>query len=242
MFADDLCSYYASSSLQFIKTKLNIYLKELEEWLTLWRLNMCSSKCSYVIFHTGNRKVNNIDLKLFGKSIPRVYSTTFLGVTFDSKLTFKEHIYKIRAKCIQRFNILKILKNKSWHLNEKTLVQIYYSLIRSIIEYASPIYSQINNTYFKKIKAIQNNSIRIIFKKAYDTSTSELLSLSGITGLKDRLEQLSGGYIRRAILSKNPFITLLCEEFMNKNIVKIKKPTLLCSHSTSIKTCLDMIN
>ena len=57
---------------------------------------------------------------------------------------------------------MKILSHKSWFLNEKTLIQIYNVLIRSIIDYSSPIISKTNSN---TLQIIQNNALRIIFKK-----------------------------------------------------------------------------
>ena len=41
---------------------------------------------------------------------------------------------------MKRINVIKVLANKSWGLNIKTLNQVYNSLIRSLLEYSSIIY------------------------------------------------------------------------------------------------------
>jgi hypothetical protein len=88
-------------------------------------------------------------------------------------------------------NIIKILSNRSWHLTKETLKTIYVALIRSIIEYSSPIYSIISMTLFNKLKAIQKNCLRIIYKQPYDARTSNLLELSNITEMKEKLDSLN---------------------------------------------------
>ena len=51
---------------------------------------------------------------IFNKSL-------FLGISFDEILTFNSHIKHIRAKTLQRLNIIKVLSNSSWHLDMNTL-------------------------------------------------------------------------------------------------------------------------
>ena len=49
---------------------------------------------------------------------------TFLGITFDQRLTFQKHVDTIRKKCTNRLNCLKIISNKSWGLKKNTLTPI----------------------------------------------------------------------------------------------------------------------
>ena len=128
LFADDLCSYFASKSVNEIKKCLNKYLKTIEEWLKTWRLEMSPTKCSYIVFHKGTHNIEDLNLKLFGENITREHETRILGITFDSRLTFKPQIEMVRNKCIQRMNIIKILSNRSWHLTKETLKTIYVAV------------------------------------------------------------------------------------------------------------------
>ncbi len=113
---------------------------------------MSASKCSYIIFHKGTRNINSLNLKLYKQNLPRVNDMKFLGITFDSKLNFNKHIENVKSKCTQRMNLIKILSNKKWQLTDETLKQIYTSLIRSIIEYATPIYFNLSISTYKKLK------------------------------------------------------------------------------------------
>ena len=50
-------------------------------------------------------------------------------------------------------------------VQESTLIQLYKSLIRSVIEYSSFLIDCISKSLIKILEAIQNNILRIIFKK-----------------------------------------------------------------------------
>ena len=64
-----------------------------------------------MIFATGNHsmhKHNEIDrcIKINSFPIDRVYSTKFIGIYIDSKLSWSEHIKYIRGKLFKRFGII----------------------------------------------------------------------------------------------------------------------------------------
>ena len=82
-----------------------------------------------------------------------------------NELNRKNHVEKIKSITHKILNILRILSYQKWHLNEKTLVQINKSLIRSVIEYIGLNYNCLSEKFKKQVQTIQNSSLRIIFKK-----------------------------------------------------------------------------
>ena len=48
--------------------------------------------------------------------------------------------------CHKRLNIIKILSQKRWNLTAETIRNVYYSLIRSILDYANVIYDLLCET------------------------------------------------------------------------------------------------
>ena len=104
---------------------------------------MNAKKCQYVLF-SKNKKANfELKLKLFDELIPKSKSIKFLGVTLDSTMSFNKCVEDVTNKCQNRINIIKILSHKSWKLSSNTLKKIYFSLVRSIIDYHSIINPQL---------------------------------------------------------------------------------------------------
>jgi len=64
------------------------------------------------------------------------YSVKILGLHFDQKLTWPNHIKILKAKCMRSINILKIISYPSKGHNRKLLLQLYRSLSRSRLDYA----------------------------------------------------------------------------------------------------------
>ena len=91
------------------------------------RLMMATNKCSYFIF-SRNKKTRGsekIELKLYGQTIHKGDEVNFLGVKFDSYLSFYPNVTAIRKKCQNRLNLLKILSGIRWQLNHSTLVCLH---------------------------------------------------------------------------------------------------------------------
>ena len=120
----------------------------------------------------------------------------------------------IAEKAKDRLNVLRILSYyESWRINKKILVNIYISLTRSLFEYMSFIFEKLSTSNKETLCAIQNNALRIIFKKKRDECTiEELHNLAKISRLETRLKALTDKYYWNSIQTKNPIIVDLVDE------------------------------
>ena len=118
-------------------------------------------------------------------------------------IIWKKHFYK-------DINLLKTnLSHKSWLLNEKTLIEIYNVLIRSIIDYSailSPIISKTNL-----------NTLQIFRKKTVmsETTLDWLHKKANLIRIETRMINLRKRYIFKAIENNNPMILDLISEYLN---------------------------
>ncbi len=69
------------------------------------------------------------NLKLYGSSSERVESFRFLGVVFDSKLTWREHVRNVEGRCKKVINIMRCLTGVDWGADTAVLKNIYTALI-----------------------------------------------------------------------------------------------------------------
>ena len=157
-------------------------------------------------------------------------------------MNFKNQINHIKAKVVERQNLLKILSyDQHWKLNSEILVKMYKCLVRSIIEYSSIFITSISKSFIKKLESIQNESLRIIFRKSFyhdKISAEELRTLAKVPTIECRLIELKERYLKNAIYNENPLITQLVTEyhdFRNRNL----KPKGLAESNELI---LELIN
>ena len=79
----------------------------------------------------------------------------FLGLTFDSRLSWKPHINNLISRCKKNVNIIKSLCSTWWGADPRCLLTVYRALIRSVIEYGSSVLPIKNFSVFEKIEIIQ---------------------------------------------------------------------------------------
>jgi len=133
---------------------------------------------------------------------------------------------------------MKILSHKSWLLSEKTLIQIYNVLIRSIIDYSAILSPIISKTNLNTLQIIQNNALRIIFKKPLTTRTTIdwLHEKAKLIRIETRMINLRKRYIYKAVENKNPMILELIYEYLNfKGGRNLSINTMLCDMYDDLK-------
>ncbi len=115
-----------------IKSKINMELATINDWLKTNTLSTNINKCQYMIFHTFRKKANNVKTKMNNTIINRVNEFNFLNLTIDETLTWNNHINKVANKISKGIRILNKLKH-FLPLNAKVI--IYNSLILSDLNF-----------------------------------------------------------------------------------------------------------
>ena len=129
-----------------IESKMNKYLVELEKWLFKWKMKISVEKSCSMIFTKNNKESSVFNLRIYGNRIENLKEIKFLGIRFDSKLTFSSMIEEIKERCNSRLNLIKILSNKKWGLDLNTLGNLYKSLIGSILNHSFPCLNSLSET------------------------------------------------------------------------------------------------
>lgn len=132
---------------------------------------------------------------------------------------FEEQIKKIQQKGLMAMNMLKFLRGTWWGTDPQTLLMIYKSYIRSIIDYAGFIYFPWKKTETKKLEKVQHSAIRLALGYRMSTPLNVLLGESKLQTLADRVKYLGSNFIIKALSHwENP----LCE-IINDRSFKRKK-------------------
>ena len=104
-----------------------------------------------------------------------------MGVIISNDLTWNEHCDSIHKKATKRLFVLQTLKRVGLGTNNLGLV--YCSIVRSIVEYASPVWAAIPLYLDELIEPVQRKGLKIIFGRVDYT---EALVLAGLESLSDR--------------------------------------------------------
>ena len=91
-------------------------------------------------------------------TIPQTDCMKFLGVLIDSKLNWKTQIDAMLKKSSSRLYVLRQLRP---FLSRSELVLIYYNCVRSILEYAAPVFVDLNKTQYCWLKSSNTERTRL---------------------------------------------------------------------------------
>ena len=128
------------------------------------------------------------------QELPYEKVTKFLGIRFVEFCKFDHQIMHIKSVVTERLNILKVLSNRSsrshsWCLSLENLKQLYFSLVRSVIEYSAVLLPILTLKLIAIITVVQNNALRIMLhkKRTYRVSIHDLHLLAQMEPLEDGL-------------------------------------------------------
>ena len=125
---------------------------------------MSLDKTQVVIFYRDKRWIKRQDLliKLNNKILPIVDRYKFLGVIFDSYLTWKYHIDYTKTKSRKALNLLRKLSHTTWGADRQTLRTLYRATVLPILDYGSQVYGSATRAKIARLDPIHNEGARLI--------------------------------------------------------------------------------
>ena len=150
-----------------------------------------------MIFH------ENTIMKIGNDKIRFVTEHKFLGLIWDSELTFHAHIQNLLKKCRKSLNIIKILSYSNWGSDTKTLLKLFRTLIRSKIDYGSIVYKSAKDKKdLEALNVLHRQGIRLCLG-AFISSPNEAIYVEAYEPhLQFRREELSMRYALK--IKSNP--------------------------------------
>jgi chromosome condensin MukBEF MukE localization factor len=135
-FADDTGIQGSGKDTRTVAANVQSSLNKMKVWCRKWRVNLSPSKAKVIIFTKCKTHKNSIpSLKLFDEQLTFVDEATFLGVTFNSSLTWEPQIQKLIVKVHPRLNLLIAMASYSRSHNSDMLLQLYKAIL-----FQSPIF------------------------------------------------------------------------------------------------------
>ena len=144
-----------------------------------------ATKTTYTVFSLSNKE-QKVNLKLEGQNVKQDKCLTYLGITFDPRLTWKHQIEKTQTKIIQRLSIPKKLAGTQWGANAYILKKTYKGCVRPTLEYGMSAWGSTAPSNFQKIKKVQNQGLRLITGSLRSTPIAAMESVTGLQSLEQR--------------------------------------------------------
>ncbi|XP_072377723.1 uncharacterized protein [Diabrotica undecimpunctata] len=147
----------AVNHLQVLQRAVN----QLSEWLKKTGLALSTPKSKLIWFSRRPCSQSPI-ITLNGTPLQLVTHHKILGLSFESRLTWKQHISVVKGNAMKRLNIIKALSKYTWGVDETILLNILYrALIRSKLDYSSFIYMPASKSDLKLLNSMHNTFIRL---------------------------------------------------------------------------------
>jgi hypothetical protein len=159
----------SGSNRESLSNMINKELQLVQDWLSLNKLSLNTTKTKYMIFRRPQKIINeHLNLILSNATIEHVTDFNFLGLTVNETLSWKGHISKIANKISRSIGIIKRMKN---FVPPFILKMIYNSLIVPHIYYGITAWGH----DFSRIHKLQKYAIRLITKSKYNSHTEPIL-------------------------------------------------------------------
>ena len=185
LHADDLAVWTSSEHTSTATYRLQEVVNNITSWTDEWGLKLNASKTNATLFSLSkaNEKVN---LKLRGTALPQTDTPTFLGVTLDTRLTWKPQIEQMERRGIRKLSLLKKLAGTAWGADCRLLSRVYTGAVRPTLEYGSTSWGTAAKTNKSKLDRVQNMGLRLILGAMKTTPIHEMEKTANVEPLERR--------------------------------------------------------
>ena len=186
LFADDTNLFHRSTSYMTLFSQANADLQCLNEWFKSNKLSLNINKTVYVLFGKNRAlKPSHLEIRIGNSIIQQKQSTTFLGITIDANLNWKQHITHVKGKLKSSLYMINRIKN---FIPKDSLQTLYYSLMQPYLENGLILWGGANKCIINELIVLQKKAIRIINRAHYQEHTSPLFKNNKILKVTDLYE------------------------------------------------------
>ena len=126
----------------FASLNLQDHLHNIEKWLQKWKMKVNETKSSHITFTL--RKGQSPPVCIIQPVIPHVEAVKYLGLHFDRRLTWKEHIAMKRKQFDHKTQEMKWLIGKNSPLSLENKMLIYKTILKPAWTYGIELWGCAN--------------------------------------------------------------------------------------------------
>lgn len=187
LFAGDAAILAACTKPDRLRKLLQDHLTILAGFFASWKIKLNSTKTQLIMF-TGKRKPFRASpLILDNVEIHWMKKVKYLGVVFDSQLTWNPAVLDRRKKAIAAVGVLSILIGPRSKLPISLKILLYKVCIRPMLTYGVYLW---HATHLLSLQEVQDKVLKIIFDLPPDHSTYDIHHRSNLPLLSEVLNLL----------------------------------------------------
>ena len=194
-FVDDLAICFRGRSLDTIERHLQQAVNDIQEWATRNGFRFAAHKCKVVHFTAPRNKAQRFPtIRISDTLLPVEESTKFLGLWWDSRLSFKKHIIALKTQCKEALNLIRVVAQLKWGGDKDTLLMLYRTIARSKLDYGCIVYGTASHTNLRQLDSIHNAGLRLALGAFCTSPVSNMYTEANEAPLEERWLKLSMNY------------------------------------------------
>ena len=214
LFADDTSILFKTKDPPSCISLLNDELDFLSTWFKANKLSLNVKKTNFMIFQNRYSAYNDLSITIDGSVVKQVNNVKFLGLTIDSRLSWKPHIDLLCSKVAKTIGILHKIK---CIVPNNVLKILYNSLILSNISYCNLVWGNTYSCYLNRLYILQKRAIRLITWSDYSSKVGKLFKDLNTLSVFDIYKHQLGSFMYKIYHSILP--SKFCSLFnLNNNI------------------------
>ena len=218
LFADDTALWSSSNTTSNLKSRLQQSADEFQKWCASWKLKLQPTKTELVHFspHPRKKYKNPVAIEIENTKIKPLDSTRYLGIIIDKKLNWRTHLNHIENKIADRIGLLRFLSRSTQGSNDKTMLNIYKAIARTIITYGFPVLITASDKIWERFQILQNKAIRAALDLPQYTSVEYIHKLSKIPRIKQYATSLLQNAIEKSRINNEKTLGKLLIDISNE--------------------------
>ena len=120
---------------------MQLCVNNVQKWILENGLKFSTSQTVCIHCHQQYGFFPDPNIFLEKTPIKVVKQGTFLGLVFDTKLTFKNLVQHLKTSCQKALDILRVVGHTDWGSDRIVLLCLYRSLVRSKLDYGCIVYA-----------------------------------------------------------------------------------------------------
>jgi hypothetical protein len=193
-FADDLLIAVKAQGIREAENITNIEMNKISMWAQNNQINFNEQKSNVMVISRRKRRENKeISVYMNNKLLEQVQKMKYLGIIFDGKLNFREHVLYVSNNCTKLIHALSKSAKERWSLSHAALYIVYKGSILPLLLYGAPVWiealdKESNKTVYNRVQRLINIKIAKVFPT---TSNAVLCILFGLAPIliKQRKQQ-----------------------------------------------------
>jgi ribonuclease HI/exonuclease III len=158
--------------------------------------------------------------------VPPIKEATYLGVVFCTRGTWTKHVNNRITAAAKALNIIKLLAGMPWAAQDKLLVNVTQSLVRSRLLYGVEATYSMSDAQCEKLTKVEVKALKLALGLPTSTPTYEVYREAGLLPLEEEITRRCANYVVRNQAGPN-----------STTLDELKEPTLSKFHISKQKAC-----